>query len=71
MRYFMPSAKPWTRRDEIAQRFRNVRSMIYLAWLAAWSDSATFAEVMINSTRSAGDEIIANVKMRGVQMDAE
>jgi len=69
--YQMPNARPWTRWDEIKQRIGNVRRMLMFAWLAARYDSATFAIVLFNSCRDAGDGLIAATMIDGRRIDPD
>jgi hypothetical protein len=67
----MPNPQPWTRWDEVKQRFGNVRRMLMFAWLAARYDSALFALVLFNSCRDAGDGLIAATMLDGRRIDPE
>lgn len=68
-KYFIPGAKPWTRREEVRQRLSNFRAMLLMAWWALRHDSFDFATIFVNACRDEGDKMIANVERRGVRMD--
>lgn len=62
-------ANKWTRWDEITQRLRLCRNFLKFAWLCLWWDSTAFAAVFYNASRQAGDELIAEIKVRGKTYD--
>ena len=68
-RYFIPGAKPWTKKDEFWQRLNNCRAMLLMAWWALRHDSFYFATIVMNASREEGDKMIASVERRGVRMD--
>lgn len=63
--YHNPSARPWTRRDEVRQRIGNCWRMLIFAWLALRYNSALFSGVFLNVARQEGDLMISKIVMHG------